>query len=183
MRIELVTRVAKHDNDELNELLDQYKKLEKTKAELDEQIKQLKAKAEEYAREQKTLAGEQAELLKMEQESGKLIEQIKNDKSDLEDKSQQVDNKYAEVSSKANTTTTTTTTKKKTTTTKRVATAVKRPLPRRSRLRRKSLTKLRFRPPQLRRKQLSQSLKQAKRPLPQQQQRLRLSLIIQAVLK
>lgn len=120
MRIELVTRVAKHDNDELNELLDQYKQLEKTKAELDEQIKQLKAKAEEYAKEQKTLAGEQAELLKMEQESGKLIEQIKNDKSDLEDKSQQVDNKYAEVSSKAaTTTTTTTTTKKKTTTTKK----------------------------------------------------------------
>lgn len=113
MRIELVTRVAKHDNDELNELLDQYKKLEKTKAELDEQIKQLKAKAEEYAGEQKTLAGEQAELLKMEQESGKLIEQIKNDKSDLENKSQQVDNKYAEVSSKANTTTTATTTTKK----------------------------------------------------------------------
>lgn len=105
MRIELVTRVAKHDNDELNELLDQYKKLEKTKAELDEQIKQLKAKAEEYAKEQKTLAGEQAEFLKMEQESGKLIEQIKNDKSDLENKSQQVDNKYSEVSSKANTTT------------------------------------------------------------------------------
>ena len=127
MRIELVTRVAKHDNDELNELLDQYKKLEKTKAELDEQIKQLKAKAEEYAKEQKTLAGEQAELLKMEQESGKLIEQIKNDKSDLENKSQQVDNKYSEVSSKANTTTTTTTTKKsgnsgeKTTTTKKPA--------------------------------------------------------------
>lgn len=121
MRIELVTRVAKHDNDELNELLDQYKQLEKTKAELDEQIKQLKAKAEEYAKEQKTLAGEQAELLKMEQESGKLIEQIKNDKSDLEDKSHQVDNKYAEVSSKAatTTTTTTTTTKKKTTTTKK----------------------------------------------------------------
>lgn len=119
MRIELVTRVAKHDNDELNELLDQYKKLEKTKAELDEQIKQLKSKAEEYAKEQKTLAGEQAELLKMEQESGKLIEQIKNDKSDLENKSQQVDNKYAEVSSKADTTTTTTTTKKKTTTTKK----------------------------------------------------------------
>lgn len=120
MRIELVTRVAKHDNDELNELLDQYKQLEKTKTELDEQIKQLKAKAEEYAKEQKTLAGEQAELLKMEQESGKLIEQIKNDKSDLEDKSQQVDGKYAEVSSKAaTTTTTTTTTKKKTTTTKK----------------------------------------------------------------
>lgn len=120
MRIELVTRVAKHDNDELNELLDQYKQLEKTKAELDEQIKQLKAKAEEYAKEQKTLAGEQAELLKMEQESGKLIEQIKNDKSDLEDKSHQVDGKYAEVSSKAaTTTTTTTTTKKKTTTTKK----------------------------------------------------------------
>lgn len=120
MRIELVTRVAKHDNDELNELLDQYKQLEKTKAELDEQIKQLKAKAEEYAKEQKSLADEQAELLKMEQESGKLIEQIKNDKSDLEDKSQQVDDKYAEVSSKAaTTTTTTTTTKKKTTTTKK----------------------------------------------------------------
>lgn len=120
MRIELVTRVAKHDNEELNELLDQYKQLEKTKAELDEQIKQLKAKAEEYAKEQKTLAGEQAELLKMEQESGKLIEQIKNDKSDLEDKSQQVDGKYAEVSSKAaTTTTTTTTTKKKTTTTQK----------------------------------------------------------------
>lgn len=120
MRIELVTRVAKHDNDELNELLDQYKQLEKTKAELDEQIKQLKAKAEEYAKEQKSLAGEQAELLKMEQESGKLIEQIKNDKSDLEDKSHQVDGKYAEVSSKAaTTTTTTTTTKKKTTTTKK----------------------------------------------------------------
>ena len=162
--------MQKHDNDELNELLDQYKKLEKTKAELDEQIKQLKAKAEEYAREQKTLAGEQAELLKMEQESGKLIEQIKNDKSDLENKSQQVDNKYSEVSSKANTTTTTITTKKKDYHhQKRVATAVKRPLPRRSRLRRKSLTKLRFRLPQLRRKQLSQSLKQAKRPLPQQQ--------------
>ena len=129
MRIELVTRVAKHDNDELNELLDQYKKLEKTKAELDEQIKQLKAKAEEYAKEQKALAGEQAELLKMEQESGKLIEQIKNDKSDCWHgsyfpttylyRNKQVDNKYSEVSSKANTTTTTTTTKKKTTTTKK----------------------------------------------------------------
>ena len=166
MRIELVTRVAKHDNDELNELLDQYKKLEKTKAELDEQIKQLKAKAEEYAKEQKTLAGEQAELLKMEQESGKLIEQIKNDKSDLENKSHQVDNKYAEVSSKANTTTTATTTKKKTTTTKKSGNSGEK-------------TTL----PQLRRKQLSQSLKQAKRPLPQQQQRLHLSLIIQAVLK
>lgn len=115
MRIELVTRVAKHDNDELEGLLAQYRELEKTKEELDEQIKQLKAKAEEYAKEQKSLADEQAELLKMEQESGELIEKIKNDKSDLEDKSQQVDGKYAEVSSKAATTTTTTTTTAKTT--------------------------------------------------------------------
>ena len=115
MRIELVTRVAKHDNDELEDLLAQYRELEKTKEELDEQIKQLKAKAEEYAKEQKSLADEQAELLKMEQESGELIEKIKNDKSDLEDKSQQVDDKYAEVSSKAATTTTTTTTTAKTT--------------------------------------------------------------------
>ncbi|WP_298485340.1 C40 family peptidase [uncultured Ruminococcus sp.] len=115
MRIELVTRVAKHDNDELEDLLAQYRELEKTKAELDEQIKQLKAKADEYAKEQKSLADEQAELLKMEQESGELIEKIKNDKSDLEDKSQQVDNKYSEVSSKAATTTTTTTTTAKTT--------------------------------------------------------------------
>lgn len=183
MRIELVTRVAKHDNDELNELLDQYKKLEKTKAELDEQIKQLKAKAEEYAKEQKTLAGEQAELLKMEQESGKLIEQIKNDKSDLEISHSRWTISIRRCPQRRIPPRLRPPPRKRLPPPKRVATAVKRPLPRRSRLRRKSLTKLRFRLPQLRRKQLSQSLKQAKRPLPQQQQRLHLSLIIQTVLK
>ena len=150
-------------------------------SELDEQIKQLKAKAEEYAKEQKTLAGEQAELLKMEQESGKLIEQIKNDKSDLEDKSQQVDNKYAEVSSKANTTTTTTTTKKKTTTTKKSGNSGEKTTTTKKSAQTEKPDETTVQTTTT--PQETAKPKPAKRPLPQQQQHLHLSLIIQAVLK
>ncbi|WP_295209356.1 C40 family peptidase [Ruminococcus sp.] len=117
MRVELVTRVAEHDNDELERLLAQYKRLEATKKQLEDELAKLKDKTKEYADQQKELAKEQEELLKMEQESGDAIAKIKSDKDSLQAQSQQVADKYNEVSSKAATTTTTTTAKPKTTTT------------------------------------------------------------------
>lgn len=123
MRLELVTRVAKHDNDELEQLLEQYKQLEQTKAELEDQLAKLKEKTSEYAEQQKELADEQAQLLKMEQESGDLITKLQSSKDDLQAQSKKVADEYANVSSKAATTTTTTTTTaaatKKNTTTKK----------------------------------------------------------------
>lgn len=111
MRMELVKRVAKHDNDELNRLLEKKAEIEQTQTELDSRSQQLKAASQEYSSQMKELSDEQAELLKMQEESSEAIANLQNNKEQLASQSQQVADEYAKVSSNAETTATTTTKK------------------------------------------------------------------------
>ena len=115
MRIELMTRVAKHDNEELESLLDDYSKLKESKAKLDEQIKALNEKTAEYSDKQAELAEQQAELLRLEQESGALLSELRKDRSELGNSYDELNSEYAQVSQAADAATaaaTTTTTAK-----------------------------------------------------------------------
>lgn len=55
MRVEFVKRVAAHDNEVIDDLLEQKAKIEKYKAELDEQSAALKEKSADYASKQADL--------------------------------------------------------------------------------------------------------------------------------
>ena len=114
MRLELVKRVAEHDNDAINKLIEQKKDIENTKSELEKQSDALKIKSQKYGEQQKSLADQQNELLKLQSEYGDKIAELENDKSDFASQSQKLDDEYNKVSSQAQTTTTT----KKTTTSK-----------------------------------------------------------------
>ena len=109
MRIELMTRVAKHDNEELESLLDDYSKLKESKAKLDEQIKALNEKTAEYSDKQLELAEQQAELLKLEQESGALLSELRKGRSELGNSYDELNSEYAQVSQAADAATATTT--------------------------------------------------------------------------
>lgn len=101
MRVELVKRVAKHDNDELKKLMDKKAEIEKIQAELDKQSENLKTASKEYASKQKELAQQQAEILKMQKESGAKLEKLQNDKNDLAAQSQKVLEEYSKISEQA----------------------------------------------------------------------------------
>lgn len=118
MRLELVKRVASHDNDELNKLIEAKKKIEATKVQINKQTKELKKTAEEYADKQSKLTQQQKELLELKKQSAAAIKKLSQNKEKLNDKSSKLAEEYKKVSSLAATTTTTTTTTKKTTTKK-----------------------------------------------------------------
>lgn len=106
MRTELVKRVAKHDSDALDNLMEQKRQLEKTQKEVEEQSEQLKTKAQDYAEKQSELADEQAELLKMKEESGGKIVDLEAERDKLQSQSQSIAEDYDRISSLAETTTT-----------------------------------------------------------------------------
>lgn len=110
MRVELVKRVAKHDSDTIDSLLEQKSKIEEYQTELDEQSTALKAKSAEYGKKQKQLADQQAELLRLQNEYGTSIEALNCDLSGYLQMSGDISNQYAELAEKARTATTTTTT-------------------------------------------------------------------------
>lgn len=110
MRIELMTRVAKHDNEELESLLEAYSQLKESKAKLDEQIKALNEKTAEYSDKQLELAEQQAELLKLEQESGALLSELRKGRSELGNSYDELNSEYAQVSQAADAATAATTT-------------------------------------------------------------------------
>lgn len=119
MRLELVKRVAGHDNDTINTLIEQKNEIEKTKSVLEEQSKKLKEKSREYSEQQKSLTDEQSELLKLQLEYDEKISQFENDKSDYKNKADKLSEEYNKVSGEAQKTQTTvsqkSTTTKKTT--------------------------------------------------------------------
>lgn len=110
MRIELVKRVAKHDNETIDSLLEQKAQIEQYQAELEVQSAELKAKSAEYGEKQRDLAEQQAELLKLSQEYGDSIEALKGDLGGYLSEAQLVSDEYNRVWAEAQTTTTTTTT-------------------------------------------------------------------------
>lgn len=109
MRVELVKRVAAHDNEVIDDLLEQKAKIEKYKAELDEQSAALKEKSADYASKQADLAKQQKELLDMQKEYGDSIEALSGDLSAYQSQADQLSAEYNKVSEAAKTTTTTTT--------------------------------------------------------------------------
>lgn len=110
MRVELVKRVAAHDNDTIDSLLEEKSQIEEYQAKLDEQSKALKEKSAEYGKRQKQLADQQAELLRLKNEYGSSIEALSGDLSGYLMQAGAVSDEYAAVAEKARTATTTTTT-------------------------------------------------------------------------
>lgn len=125
MRLELVKRVAEHDNDAINALMAQKEDIEKTKSELETQSDELKEKSKKYGEQQKSLAEEQKKLYELQKEYDENIAKLEENKSDYESQSQKLDDEYNKVSSLAETTTTTKKTTSKTTT-KPAATTTKK---------------------------------------------------------
>lgn len=114
MRVELVKRVAAHDDEELDLLMEQKRAIEETERLISEQSDKLKTKQQDYSEKQAELAEEQAELLKMKEESGSVITDLENDRDALMIQSQSIASDYAKISSLAETTTTAETTAKAT---------------------------------------------------------------------
>ncbi len=110
MRVELVKRVAKHDNDTIDSLLEQKSQIEEYQATLDEQSTALKEKSSEYGKKQKLLADQQAELLRLQNEYGNSIQALSGDLSGYLQQAGDISNQYADLAEKARTATTTTTT-------------------------------------------------------------------------
>lgn len=112
MRVELVKRVAAHDNEVIDDLLEQKAKIEKYQAELDEQSAALKEKSAEYAAQQLDLAEQQSELLDMQEEYGDSIEALSGDLSQYRQQIDKISEEYGKVSQQADAATATTTTEK-----------------------------------------------------------------------
>lgn len=110
MRVELVKRVAEHDNDTIDSLLDQKAQIEDYQAQLTEQSEALKEKSAEYGKKQKLLADQQAELLRLKNEYGNSIAALNGDLSGYIAQAGNVSSEYAIIAEKARTATTTTTT-------------------------------------------------------------------------
>lgn len=109
MRVELVKRVAKHDNEAIDKLLKQKAQIEAYQAELDEQNEALKVKSGEYAERQADLSAQSSELLQMQEEYGGYIDGLLGDISEYQLQLDAVNDEYGKVSAAAATTTTTTT--------------------------------------------------------------------------
>lgn len=107
MRVELLKRVAEHDSETLDSLLEQKRAIEETEKQITDKTDRLRQKAQDYSEMQSELAGQQTELLKMKEESGSELIRLENDRDGLLEQSRQLDMDYAEISSLAETTTTT----------------------------------------------------------------------------
>lgn len=100
MRLELVKRVAEHDNEQLNQLMEKKRKLESTKKEIEEQNKKLKKTIDTYIKKQKELEKKKKQLETLRTQAEAQADNIGKDKSDLENKSQNVKDEKSKLSKK-----------------------------------------------------------------------------------
>ena len=122
MRMELMTRVAEHDNTFLAALTAENDKLKASREKLQKQIDDLKASSGDYAEQRQSLAKEQAELATLVEQYGSEIKSLEKDISGYTDKADKLFDEYGKVSGKASasdkkTSAVTTTAKAKTETT------------------------------------------------------------------
>lgn len=108
MRIELVKRVAEHDNETIDLLLEQKEQIEAYQAKLEKQNAELLEKSREYGERYKDLTEQQSELLKMQKEYGDSIKALQGDLSKYVNEAASVSGEYDRVAEKARTATTTT---------------------------------------------------------------------------
>ncbi len=121
MRAELVKRVAGHDKETIDKLIDELHKIQDTKAEVEKKSEELKSKTAEYSEKRERLDKSIAEQNQLTEKYRNELEQLGALSDELNEQSQKLAEERAEVSSKAaaTTTTTTTTTASTTTTTKK----------------------------------------------------------------
>ncbi len=115
MRFELVKRVAKHDNDTIDKLLELKKQYENEQKKYQGQKKQMEETAQKYAKQLSNLSKEQSNLEALKAESEANAANIQSQNEELNDQRSQVFSKKAQAEYNATTTTTTTTTQAATT--------------------------------------------------------------------
>ncbi len=101
MRMELMTRVAEHDNTFLAALTAENDKLKASREKLQKQIDDLKASSGDYAEQRQSLAKEQAELAALVEQYGSEIKSLEKDISGYTDKADKLSDEYGKVSGKA----------------------------------------------------------------------------------
>ncbi len=101
MRMELMTRVAEHDNTFLAALTAENDKLKASREKLQKQIDDLKASSGDYAEQRQSLAKEQAELAALVEQYGSEIKSLEKDISGYTDKADKLFDEYGKVSGKA----------------------------------------------------------------------------------
>ena len=110
MRFELVKRVAKHDNDTIDKLLELKKQYENVQKKYQEQKKQMEETAQKYAKQLSNLSKEQSNLEALKAESEANAANIQSQNEELNNQRSQVSSQKAQAEYNATTTTTTTTT-------------------------------------------------------------------------
>ncbi|MBQ9869699.1 MAG: hypothetical protein IJM32_08575, partial [Ruminococcus sp.] len=110
MRLELMKRVADHDNEQLDKLVEQKKDLEKLEKDYKAQQDELNETCLKFTDKLNNLNEQKSKLAQMESQQGKTINQLESQKQTLVQRSNELEQKHSEISSKADTTTTTTTT-------------------------------------------------------------------------
>lgn len=109
MRFELVKRVAKHDNDTIDKLLDLKKQYENAEKKYQEQKKKMEETAQKYAKQLSNLSAEQSNLEALKAESEANAADIQSQNNELNNQRSQVSSQKAQAEYNATTTTTTTT--------------------------------------------------------------------------
>ena len=108
MRAELISRVAKHDSDELDRMLERFEEIKTLQAELDAESEELKQKASEYSDRYTELTGSRAELEELKQQYGDELDAIQDELDSYEEEQQQIDEDRRQATTTTTTTTTTT---------------------------------------------------------------------------
>lgn len=114
MRMELIKRVAAHDNETIDGLIKQKEKIDLTKSDLEKQKENLLSESKKYSEEQKKLSDEYEKLTSMQNEYGESIAKLENNKNELQSEVNNLIQEY-----EAKTTTASKTTKAKATTAKK----------------------------------------------------------------
>lgn len=110
MRVELVKRIAKHDNDAIDKLLELKKQYEDAEKKYQEQKKKMEETAQKYAKQLSNLSKEQSDLEVLKAESEANAASIQSQNAELNNQRSQVSSQKAQAEYNATTTTTTTTT-------------------------------------------------------------------------
>lgn len=86
MRMELIKRVASHDNETIDGLIKQKEEIDLTKSTLEKQKENLLNKSKKYSEEQKKLSEEYEKFLSMQNEYGLSIASLESSKDELQSK-------------------------------------------------------------------------------------------------
>lgn len=105
MRLELIERVARHDNASLKELIDKKNEIESYNDNLLKESEALKAKSAEYSKQLKELAEEQKELSSLKKQYGKELNVLNDGLSLYSDKAAELSGEYGKVQAKKTETT------------------------------------------------------------------------------